>query len=147
MKNNLKGKKVIRLTEADLEKIVKRVIAESEAAEAEVEKPEVELEEGAVGDFFKKTIGQLKVWVLDGSFLTKASQDVIEKANNHPAYKNLIPQLQKKFGMDENQAKELVLRILDWGGKPDWKTAKFDPATKKFSLEPPKGTTNPNPGG
>ena len=31
------------------------------------------------------------------------------------------------------------MRIQDWGGKPNWSTMTFDPTTKLFSLEPPKG--------
>ena len=104
------------------------------------------VEEGFM-DTVKKVFGQLKEWKLDGSYFNKASKEAKQYLATHPVVKGLKQQLIKNFGMSDKQADEAILQIQDWGGKPDYKTAHFDKETMILSLEPPKGATNPNPGG
>jgi hypothetical protein len=103
---------------------------------------EGEMEEG-FGDFFKKALGQLKQWKLDGSYFSKASADAQNYLKSHPAAKSVIKTMLAK-GANEKQAQEAVLHLYDWGGKPDWSIATFDPNTMIFSLEPPKGNLKTN---
>ncbi len=104
------------------------------------------VEEGLV-DSFKKVVGQLKEWKLDGTYFTKASTSAKDYLTKHPAAKQMIKSFMAK-GLDQKQAEEAVLRVSDWGGKPNWNDVHFNTETKVLSLEPPKKlSVNPNPGG
>ncbi len=109
-----------------------------------------EMVEEGIFDTFKKGVGQQKEWVLDGSYLTKASQNAKNDLATHPTNKPGKKGMYDAFirlGMSDSQSKEAILRTYDWGGKIDFKNAKFDKESNKLVIEPPKGTSNPNPAG
>jgi hypothetical protein len=95
-------------------------------------------------NFFKKLVGQLKEWKLDGSYINKASDDAKNYVANHPAAKTMISSIKSKLNLTDEQAKEAVLHIKDWGGKPDPNNMSFDKETLMLKLEPKSGAVRPS---